>query len=121
VKQAIRIIAITTVLIGAQAIFAQQTPNPAPAVMADPDAPSLTLDERISLVTDDLKRQDALEKANAAFQKTIAPINEHQEATKKVIEAEHPGWTLQTGPQGWSLVKKPEAPAKSPMPPAPSK
>jgi hypothetical protein len=125
-KSAIRIITLTVLCLGIPAAFAQD-PKPAPQAptptVADPDAPQLTLDEKVSLVTDDLKRQDALEKANAAYLRAIAPFNEHQEATKKVIEAEHPGWTLETGQQGWHLVKKPaEAPKAPPAaPPAPAK
>ena len=75
----------------------------------DPNVPKLTLDEKVSLTTDDIKRQDMLEKAQEEFQRTIKPINDHQEATKKVIESEHPGWILQlTSAQGWQLMKKPE-------------
>ena len=70
--------------------------------------PSLTLDEKISLTVDDLKRQDALQKAQEEFQKAIKPLNDHQEATRQVIEKEHPGWMLQMTQQGWQLVKRPE-------------
>lgn len=87
----------------ALAAFAQQPPTP-----ADPNAPALTLDEKIALATDDLKRQDALEKAQKAFMEATKPITDHQNATKKAIEDEHPGWQLEQGPQGWHLVKKPE-------------
>lgn len=80
-----------------------------------PVGPALTLDEKISLTTDDLKRQDALQKAQDEFMRTIKPVNDHQEATKKAIEAEHPGWILQTTQQGWQLIKKPEEKKAEPV------
>jgi hypothetical protein len=120
-SSAIRISVFTVVFFVAMTAWSQATQAPTPSADTSTNAPSLTLDEKVSLVTDDLKRQDALEKANEAFQKAIAPINEHQAVTKKVIESEHPGWTLETGAQGWKLVKKPEPPKTPATPPAPTK
>ena len=113
-KSVLRIIVFTSLFIGyaATAQQSQQSPRSvqAPvAIASDPSAPALTLEEKIALITDDVKRQDALEKANAAFQQAIAPINEHQEVAKKAIEAEHPGWQLESSAQGWHLVRKPVA------------
>ena len=122
-KSAIRILVFIAVFCASAMSVAQQRPQaaqPQPPAVTDPNAPQLTVDEKIILVTDDIKRQDALEKANEAFQKAIAPINEHQEAAKKVIEDEHPGWTLETGPQGWHLVKKQDDKANQPQPAAPA-
>lgn len=102
---------------------AQQQPAQPPSPQPDPAAPHLTLDEKISLSTDDIKRQDILEHLQKQFQEEIKPITDHQEATKQVIEKEHPGWQLQPGPQGWVLVKRPEekkAEKESPKPAAPA-
>lgn len=90
-----------------------QSPLSAP----DSNVPALTLEEKISLVTDDLKRNDELEKANKAFLLAILPIQSHQEATKALIEKEHPGWTLEGGSQGWHLVKKVEPKPAEPLKP----
>ena len=105
-----RIVYLTVGFICLAVLLAGQVPVPP---SSDPDAPALTIDEKIALATDDLKRQDALEKANAAFQKIIDPINQHQQATRKVIEDEHPGWILEGSAQGWRMVRKP-AESKAP-------
>lgn len=89
-------------------LLAQSPPPPQQPPAPDPHAPTLTLDEKIALSTDDIKRQDILEHLQKQFQEEIKPITDHQEATKQVIEKEHPGWQLQPGPQGWVLVKKAE-------------
>lgn len=73
---------------------------------APPDTPALTLEEKISLTTDDVKKADALEKAQKAYLEQIKPVQDHEDAAKKAIEDEHPGWTLEQGPQGWHFTKK---------------
>jgi hypothetical protein len=102
-------------LAGSFALTAQQPPAPAPA---DPASPTLTLDEKIALTMDDLKLGDSLEKAQKAYFAEIKPIQDHQAATKAALEKDHPGWTLETGPQGWHFVKAPEKKAESPAKPA---
>lgn len=99
----------------AMPVLAQTASTLAPP--PDPNAPQLTLDEKIALVADDVRRSDVLEKAQKEFIAAIKPINDHQDATKKVIEDEHPGWTVESTQQGWQLVKKQEAP----KPPEPAK
>lgn len=113
-KAVARIFTFVVLIMSFCAATAQQ-PTPAP----DPNAPALTLDEKIALTTDDIKRSDMLEKAQKAFQEEIKPINDHQEALKLTIEKEHPGWVLQTGAQGWFFTKKqdvPKAPEKAETP-----
>jgi hypothetical protein len=123
-KSLVRILTLTALLVGLAAAIAQKPPQPPPAPAgAEPNTPQLTLDEKIQLATDDIKRQDALEKAQKMFQEAAKPIDEHQQATIKVIEQEHAGWTLTNTAQGWQFVKKPPAPAKesqSAPPPPPS-
>jgi hypothetical protein len=113
-KNMVRIIALGVLIIYGRLAYAQQTPPAQPApTAADQDEPNLTLEEKIALVTDDVKRADAFDNARKAFNKAAKPIDEHQAATRKVIEAEHPGWTLENGQQGWHFIKKVE-PAKLP-------
>ena len=119
-KHPVRLIALCVLLICGRLAFSQQAQSqtaapapPAAAPTADQDAPVLTLEEKITLVTDDVKRADAFEKAQNYFKTAVKPIDEHQTATKKVIEDEHPGWTLENGADGWHFVKKVE-PAKPP-------
>ena len=73
----------------------------------DPNAPLLTVDEKITLMTDDVKMADLLYKAQKAFIAAQKPLKDHQDAAKAVIENEHPGWVLENGPQGWHFAKKP--------------
>jgi hypothetical protein len=87
-------------------VFSQQ---PIPMGPPDPNAPSLTLEEKITLTTDDVKKADALEKAQKAYLELIKPIQDHQDAAKVAIEKEHEGWNLEQGPQGWHFVKKLES------------
>jgi hypothetical protein len=89
------------------AAFAQQTvPSQPPA--PEPNALTLTLEEKITLTTDDLKLLDALEKAQKAYNEAIKPIKDHQEAAVATILKGHPGYSLQNGPQGWYFQKTPE-------------
>ena len=60
-KSLIRITALTALLTG-YAAFAQQAAPP-----IDPNAPTLTLDEKIALTTDELKKQDILDKLQKQF------------------------------------------------------
>lgn len=94
---------VIAIFVAAATVHCQQ-----PLQQPDPNAPPITLEEKISLTTDDVKIGDALEKAKKAYQEEVKPINDHQQATKALIEKEHPGWTLEGGPTGWHLVKKPE-------------
>jgi hypothetical protein len=80
------------------------------------DAPPLTLDEKIALTTDDVKKSDVLEKLQKQYLEMLKPLQDHQDSVKSVIEKEHPGWVLENGPMGWRLTKKTEAakPAETP-------
>lgn len=121
VKSLARIVLFIAVILAVRVSIAQQPQTPPPA--PDPSAPALTLEEKITLGTDDIKKGDILERLQKQFQADIKPIQEHQDAAKAVIEKEHPGWLLQSGSQGWQFVKKPEPPkkpaepAKAPEPP----
>lgn len=86
--------------------LAQQSPAPGP------DAPTLTLEEKITLSTDDIKLQDAAEKANKAFILATKDLREHQKAAIGAIEKDHPGWELKPTPDGWHFEKKAEVPKK---------
>ena len=100
---------VSTMLIGASALMAQ---NPQQPIPLDPNAPTLTLEEKITLTTDELKKQDVLERAQKAFQEQIKPIQDHQDAAKVAIQNTHPGWLLDfNNVQGWHFIKKVE-PAK---------
>ena len=89
-------------------LLAQQPPA------IDPNTPTLTLEQKIILITDDLKLQDALEKAQKVYAESIKSTQDHQKAAKEAIEKDHPGWTLANGPQGWyfTKIKAPETPKK---------
>ena len=94
---------------------AQQPSAPSYPSLPDPSAPSLTLDEKISLTIDDIKKADLLDKAQKAYLAQIKPIQDHEDAAKVAIEQAHPGWVLLQGPQGWHFERKPEpAPAAKP-------
>ena len=94
-----------SILLFSSVAFAQQ---PIPMPPPDPNAPSLTLEEKITLTTDDVKKADALEKAQKAYLELIKPIQDHQDAAKAAIEKEHTGWSLEQSPQGWRFIKKPD-------------
>lgn len=110
---------IALLLCMSASLFAQAPPQPKPM---DPSAPSITLDEKIALMTDDVKQSDILEAAQKSYLEKMKPIKDHQDATRAVIEKEHPGYTVEPGPQGWHLVKKPEPkPEAKAVTPAPKK
>lgn len=97
--------ALSLLLLGTAAV-AQQPPTP-----PDPNTPSLSLEEKITLTTDDVKKADALEKAQKSYLELVKPIQDHQDAAKKTIEDAHPGWDLEQGPTGWHFAKKQDKPA----------
>ena len=103
-KQVLALLVLSTALFA----VAQQPQAPPPP---DPSAPSLTLEEKISLTTDDIKKQDILDQAQKKFLAEVKPIQDHQDAAKSAIEKEHEGWTLVLGQGGWYLVKKAVVPA----------
>ena len=90
------IAASLTILIagGALSLTLAQQPSPAVPPPPDPSAPSLTLEEKIALTTDDLKKQDLLDQAQKKFIADVKPIQDHQDAAKAAIEKEHDGWQL---------------------------
>ena len=108
---AIALWALWILLCSAVAV-AQQPPQPA---VPDPNAPTLTLEEKIALTTDEVKKQDILERLQKQYIAEIKPIQDHEDAAKTAIEQEHPGWVVTQGPQGWGFTKKPE-PAKPAAP-----
>ena len=97
-----RIGLLTILMLTAISATAQQTPPPTP------EAPTLTLEEKIILTTDEIKKGDILEKANKAYLLAIKPIQEHEDAAKAAIEKDHPGYIVENGKTGWVLTKKPE-------------
>ena len=116
-KSFLRVIAFTLMFV-CYAAWSQQPPVNG----IDPNAPTLTLEEKISLTTDDIKKGDVLEKLQKQYLDAIKPITEHQDATRVAIEKEHSGWILEQGAQGWHFTKKPEPPkpaepAKAPAAP----
>ena len=98
-----------------------QQPPPSQPPAPDKNAPSLTLDEKIALSTDDIRRQDILQRLQKQFQEEVGPVNAHQEATRQVIEKEHPGWQAVATPQGWQLERKPAEKKAEPGRPAAEK
>lgn len=111
-----RLVVFAMTVAAASAVFAQTPQQP-----VDPSAPVPTLDEKISLTTDDVKLADALESAQKAYIAATKSIQDHQNSTKAVIEKEHPGWILENGPQGWHLIKKPEQKPEAKPQPVPNK
>jgi hypothetical protein len=108
-----RIIALTCLFIGTYTATAQQ-PTPAPQT-TDPTAPTLTLEEKIALTTDEIKKADLLEKAQKAYQEAVKPIQEHENAAREAMEKDRPGWALIQDQQGWHFIKKQEPkPAETP-------
>ena len=112
-KTVLYLAVVIAIFVAAATVHCQQPQQP------DPNAPPISLEEKISLTTDDVKMSDALEIAKKAYQETVKPIADHQLATKAVIEKEHPGWTLERGPDGWHLAKKPEPAKTEPKPESP--
>jgi hypothetical protein len=111
VKSVINIVAtLFVVAVGAAVGIVVMAQQPPPVPPPDPTAPALTLEEKIALTTDDLKKQDILDRAQKTFLAEIKPIQEHQDAAKASIEKEHEGWQLVLGQGGWYLVKKVAAP-----------
>jgi hypothetical protein len=108
-KKMKRITVMTFLFVAIVAATAQQPP----ANAVDPNAPALTLDEKITLGTDDITRGDLIEKLQKQYLKEVEPVNKHQEAAKAVIEKDHPGWTLVNSPgQGWHFEKAPKPQGK---------
>ncbi len=118
-----RTFVLIVLMLSAYAIVKAQQPQVPPA--QDPNAPTLTLEEKITLTTDEIKKQDVVEKLQKEYLAAIKPINDHEEAAKDAIEKDHPGWVLENGPQGFHFTKKtepkpaapPAKPAKAPEPP----
>ena len=115
-----RILGMAILMLSVYAVvFAQQPPA------LDPNAPTLTLQEKITLATDEIKKQDVMERLQKEYMEAIRPINDHEEAAKTAIEKDHPGWVLENGPQGFHFVKKvepkpaapPAKPTEAPEPP----
>ena len=115
-----RILGMAILMLSVYAVvFAQQPPA------LDPNAPTLTLQEKITLATDEIKKQDVMERLQKEYMEAIRPINDHEEAALAAIEKGHPGWSLQNGPQGFHFVKKvepkpaapPAKPTEAPEPP----
>ena len=110
-KSFARISALVFLIVGINAAFTQQ-----PQAI-DPNAPTLTLQEKITLATDEIKKQDVMERLQKEYMEAIKPINDHEEAALAAIEKGHPGWSLQNGPQGFHFVKKTEPKATPPANP----
>ena len=102
--------------IAAAFISIAATAQQPPANAIDPNAPQLTLEEKIALTTDEVKKADILEKYQKQFLAELKPIQDHEDAAKAEIEKAHPGWTLENGQNGWRMVAKKAEPPKSAEP-----
>ena len=110
-----RSLGMAILMLSVYAIVLAQQPQVPPA--QDPNAPTLTLQEKITLTTDEIKKQDVVERLQKEYMEAIRPINDHEEAAKEAIEKDHPGWVLENGPQGFHFTKKTEPKATPPANP----
>ncbi len=80
-------------------------------------APELTHEQKIKLYDLELQKNEIFSKFQAQFNKEVQPVLDTEEAFIKVVNEQHPGYTLQNVPNsGWKFVEVTKEPAKTDPP-----